>query len=119
MKKEEIEQRLAENKQERKQLKQQLKDLLSLEVGVWYKYYGSLLCFKGNETTSKIIKCYGFCSGWDEAISCGLGSDLNKWTPATDKEVEEALIKEAKKRGFKEGVIFVSTFSGATLYSRK
>ena len=27
-------------------------------------------------------------------------------TPATEKEVEEALIKEAKKRGFKEGVNF-------------
>ena len=31
---------------------------------------------------------------------------------ATRKEVEEALIKEAKKRGFKEGVRFESAFNG-------
>ena len=32
--------------------------------------------------------------------------------PATDKEVEEALIKEAKKRGFKKGVEFIDVFDG-------
>lgn len=48
----------------------------------------------------------------------GIGRDYNQWfdkkcickqyqieRPATDKEVEEALIKEAKKRGFKEGCV--------------
>ena len=41
------------------------------------------------------------------------------YTPATDKEVEEALIKEAKRRGFEnEGVEFVNTFNGTRLYLR-
>jgi hypothetical protein len=36
----------------------------------------------------------------------------NTLIPATDKEVEEALIKEAKNRGFKEGVKFINLDSG-------
>ena len=40
--------------------------------------------------------------------------DYFKYTPATDKEVETVLIKEAKRRGFKEGVSVdgLMTYSG-------
>lgn len=105
MKKEEIEQRLIENKQERKQLKQQLKDLPSLEVGRWYKYNDGVFNYQG-------VKCYIQGYGIDVLgiwlDVCNLGESPQDWIPATDKEVEEALIKEAKKRGFKKGVEFIS-----------
>jgi len=45
---------------------------------------------------------YGF--DWDNDWSSGLTGEYDSGcVKATDKEVEEALIKEAKKRGFKEG----------------
>lgn len=104
MKKEEIEQRLIENKQERKQLKQQLKDLPCLDVGKWYKYpnYENwLLCVVGFKN-GMIVNSYGFnCnSGWMVGWNQNKVTEMNNAVPATDKEVEEALIKEAKKRGF-------------------
>lgn len=76
-----------------------------LEVGKWYKETTSnrMVCIR---EVSSIINGYGFgCEGWvsNEKMKYGLCTD---WTPATDKEVETALIKEAKKRGFKEGVSF-------------
>jgi hypothetical protein len=116
--KEEIEQRLAENKQERKQLKQQLKDLSSLEVGRWYKVFrdeketSSLVVFNGYN-----ILTYGFTHinrSWTESYGCS-SSFRNpdyRYSPATDKEVKEALIKEAKKRGFKEGVKYTNNGGG-------
>lgn len=47
-------------------------------------------------------KTFGIVSnfGWVDNVSCRLLPTDRK---ATDKEVEEALIKEAKKKGFKEG----------------
>ena len=104
--KEEIEQRLIENKQERKQLKQQLKDLSSLEVGRWYwaeclgveNYLILLEDLVGLKAICYITERSGsFIEG---------GSFSSTQRPATDKEVEEALIKEAKKRGFEEGIRF-------------
>lgn len=71
------------------------------EVGKWYKYSDSkihLVCFRDVE---KFIG-FGICNtGW---------CNDNTWTSrdlvlATPKEVEEHLIAEAKKRGFKEGVV--------------
>ena len=113
MNREEIKTQLEINKAERKQLKQQLKDLPVLEVGKWYVYrdkYGqdSIAFYNGNNNET-----YGFnCSGefQDKAywFSSWSGVSENDWIPATDKEVETALIKEAKKRGFKEGVDFES-----------
>jgi hypothetical protein len=61
---------------------------------------------------------YGFmrgkCPSFSDSLDICLIEDTEKVTscaksnlrPATDKEVETALIKEAKKRGFKEGVYF-------------
>tara|TARA_R110000803_G_scaffold203073_1_gene268483 strand:+ start:140 stop:658 length:519 start_codon:yes stop_codon:yes gene_type:complete len=68
-----------------------------LEVGKWYK---SEVCLFNYQKYSKV---YGFFTdgGWTNGgwIWDGTSAKL-----ATDKEVEEALIKEAKKRGFKKGV---------------
>lgn len=94
-------------KQERKQLKKQLKDLPSLEVGKWYKTneLGSpFLIFITKIILDSVAQCmaYGFCHEGEWYDNSRFG--INNLTPATDKEVEEALIKEANKRGFKEGV---------------
>lgn len=79
------------------------------EVGKWYKiqketYHkmDAFQCFQGIGNQS-----YGFNhSGLFTNKYCiGVWVDDDEViTPATDKEVEEALIKEAKKIGFKEGV---------------
>ena len=76
------------------------------EVGKWYK-----------SKKHPIIACYV-----DEHNNYGVSFDVWKdamtlkhfeaWTLATDKVVETALIKEAKKRGFKEGVKFFSAMDG-------
>lgn len=55
---------------------------------------------------------YGFnwSGNWSNTLHAS--ESMDDFRPATDKEVEEALIKEAKKRGFKEGVRFNSAYSG-------
>lgn len=75
-----------------------------LEVGKWYKYSdseGHLFCITKVETDG--VEVYGFNS-WGNWIDEGMYSSKNL-IPATDQEVNDALIKEAKNRGFKEGVI--------------
>jgi len=72
-----------------------------LEVGKWYKHIGgSLVNYQGGRKgygfTGTYVK-YFFNEGWS------FSTDSQNWKPATDKEVEEALIKEAKKTGFKRG----------------
>ena len=83
-----------------------------LEVGKWYiikrieydsKYVPALIYLK-----DKSISNYGFNHAGDWTVSYG---DTGSWdntediyTPATDKEISEALIKEAKKRGLKKGI---------------
>jgi hypothetical protein len=72
----------------------------ALVVGKWYKYHDnyqeSLMVWNNSEDT------YGFWGNeYRDDLSFHISYDK---IPATDKEVEEALIKEAKKRGFKEGV---------------
>lgn len=82
-----------------------------LEVGKWYKNrYGSIVCYQGE---SKGFGCTR--SGrWCYNAVWGFNSDHYNWTQATDKEVEEMLIKEAKKRGFVEGVMFDCVVSNRT-----
>lgn len=68
--------------------------------GTWYKNNLGLFVYKSNEMT------YGFYGNiWrDDIVICysRLGDNTVKATP---KEVESALIKEAERRGFKEGVL--------------
>ena len=90
--------------------KQQLIDLndsrvneildLGLKIDEWY-FNGNgktLFCYNGTNN-----KRYGFNSSgiWSIGIGCAYDSTLKK---ATHQEVEQALIEEAKRRGFKEGV---------------
>ena len=79
-----------------------------LEIGKWYKIDnedGYLLNYSGKVTV------FGFLNG---SYSNGYNFDLYHYDnakPATDKEVEEALIKEAKRRGFFNiGNVFKSCF---------
>lgn len=74
----------------------------NLEIGKWYKYelanalVNILACYSGS------FNGYGFVNNkW-----CLKGiqiTDIKNWKPATYQEVEEALINEAKIRGFKIG----------------
>jgi hypothetical protein len=88
----------------------------ALVVGKWYNGYEDYLLFITKikqEIRYKKIYYYGFASGYvnEDYIA---NTDIEKsLKPATDKEVEEALIKEAKKRGFKEGVMVI----GLSMYS--
>ena len=80
-----------------------------LEVGKWHldgnkddKFLICLTRLEGN-----LYYGYGFDSDgkWVDDDGDFWGNAYNDISrPATDKEVETALIKEAKKRGFKEGI---------------
>ena len=79
----------------------------ALEVGDWVKTVnGAIFCPQKKKVkfnTTNMFYGYGFGplkKVWDENYYANEGL----CTLATDKEVEEALIKEAKRRGFKEGV---------------
>lgn len=74
-----------------------------LEVGKWYceKNYNWLV-FRSDESGNG----YGLNkSKWQDMMVCTENTDTIKWELATNEEVESALIEEAKRRGFKEGVI--------------
>jgi hypothetical protein len=75
----------------------------SLEVGKWY--------WVDNGLANELLICqqrnnpaFGFTSGGDFCDDMGNICVAQPYRLATDKEVEEALIAEAKRRGFKEGV---------------
>jgi len=77
-----------------------------LEVGKWYKLINRndtmILCYQGEGSSS-----YGFSSRgvWSNSLgSAWVNSSDCETTELTDEEVETALIAEAKRRGFKEGV---------------
>ena len=75
---------------------------VELEIGKWYCYrnkntYWIMNYQKGGNN------CYGFNSIKDYGNCYVMNSGTN-WIPATHQEVENALISEAKKRGFKAGV---------------
>ncbi len=81
-----------------------------LEIGKWYKLTHGRGKFFGYITDISNIefRYYGFSylGLWQEN-GCYFINDVNlknQMIPATDKEVEEALIAEAKRRGFKKGV---------------
>jgi len=83
-----------------------------LEVGVWYKDterdYKRLVFITDNSGINN-YKGYGFNNdrAWCDDI-LGFSLDDYQLTKATTEEVETALIKEAKKRGFKEGAACIS-----------
>lgn len=81
------------------------KEDTTLEVGKWYKNTkhgnGFAIIYKGGLSGED---CFGIGNdgAWVERYFLE-NTDVGSYQKATDKEVEEALIKEAKKRGFKEG----------------
>tara|TARA_R110000803_G_scaffold23069_4_gene56849 strand:+ start:3852 stop:4382 length:531 start_codon:yes stop_codon:yes gene_type:complete len=83
-----------------------------LVVGEWYKYpdFENWKLLITDNTKGK-EKGVGFsCSGiWMEDWLTIGGFELDRLIPCLDKEVKQALIKEAKKRGFKGGVCFTPT----------
>ncbi len=81
------------------------KEKPKLEAGKWYKHNEGVICCTGEGAeSSKYFNAYGL-NGSGEWMD---KSDMwykDYWTKkASNKEVEQALIKEAKRRGFKEGV---------------
>ena len=75
----------------------------ALEVGKWYKRNNDNKIWFLTEIKEGCSFGYGFnYSGYWADLSKGYNYSLDLM-PATDKEVDQALIKEAKKKGFKEG----------------
>lgn len=82
-------------------LKEYFPDVFKLESGKWYKKEKAI-CYKGenggnygiNGLGEFIYRCDWF---WEEG-----------WEEATKEEVEKALISEADKRGFVEGIKYTS-----------
>ena len=80
----------------------------SLEVGKWYKF-GDTYLLRIENVNGVYGKLSGFKNGlWHKSDEFRILGGIYEGVPATDKEVEQALIKEAKKRGFREGVGVVS-----------
>ncbi len=90
-----------------------------LEVGRWYKgCENEIVCYCGDNLG------YGFIENGDWYHNSGweFDSKFTEWKLATTEEVEAALIAEAKKRGFKEGVwyrkpTFIEEAKGKMIYS--
>ena len=79
-----------------------------LQVGKWYTYRECLLCYQGREET---LRAYGFIRGeWVGTVNCG--NNPEKWEEAAPEEVEQALLREAKKRGLVEGCLTTSLDDG-------
>ena len=95
--------RLAEKKHAKELLKEFLPDAFEtkLEVGKWYisEYY--LVYYLGNYKCNCIVLESG---NWFENLEHSLSGHLKNYKLATEEEVREALINEAKKRGYKIGV---------------
>lgn len=98
-----------EIKEELKQIRERLERIEKevnkpvFEVGRWYKNgCGAMNNFQSEDKHYGIAN-HGYWvkdNRWFEEESNGT------WSPATPGEVKEALVKEAEKRGFKDGVIF-------------
>jgi len=79
-------------------------DSPTFEVGKWYKDpLNNYMVFVTKNTGNLRGDTFGYGFDTHGCWSNSLGLDGSE-IPATDKEVEEALIKEAKKRGFKNRV---------------
>jgi hypothetical protein len=83
-------------------------------VGNWYKNpaTGQAVFYVVNIIEDRCF-CYGvnYSGEWRDECDFCFASGQNSIL-ATDKEVEQVLIKEAKKRGFKQGIMFKSAHSG-------
>lgn len=78
---------------------------VKLEVGKIYSYFDCVLCFQGIK--NNLIQAYGFYEDKTWMDLCNCGNSPKEWKEYNPKIFEAALINEAKKRGFKEGVYFI------------
>lgn len=101
---------------QKKDCEQETSELKQFEVGKWYSSTGCLFNYQG-------LYSYGCFEGYISAF--GIGAD-NEWRevgrghwglpehnqiiPATQEEVERALIKEAERRGFDGGKVIIPYF---------
>jgi hypothetical protein len=77
----------------------------NVKVRKWYMYNNDYLVLFTNLSDTYNAKGYGFITGvWDEFNDFAAIGGTSKARPATEEEVKQALIAEAKKRGFKYGV---------------
>ncbi len=87
------------------------------EVGKWYKSsYNNGYAIVNAQEKCQDGKCeyYGYGTGYDIQKSWAERIHIYSTAiPATPQEVENALIAEAKKRGFKEGVSIKGIYGGA------
>jgi hypothetical protein len=98
----EIENRLKENKADRKYLKKQLAELPEFEVKNWYKSASGVVAFFNNEKESMFYG-YGISRSGNWFNEDNFEFNMNaKWVLMTETEVFEALKNEAIKREFKE-----------------
>lgn len=86
-----------------------------LEVGKWYLYSGHsrinipLMLITSIGHTNFTFKGFDFKGFWTDSDFYPINEiNTNGYKEATPQEVEEALIKEAKRRGLLHGVRFVS-----------
>ncbi len=83
------------------------------ELNKWYKdknVSGKDIIFFANEIFEDgDVLGYGI-AGDEDWCQCGIWGEADRFegAPVTDKEIEAALIKEAKNRGFKEGIKYIS-----------
>lgn len=90
-----------------------------LEVGKWYWHLDNLLFFVREINGSK---CFGYGLWGDDWFNGEYpihdmndsDSDIRE---ASKEEVEKALIEEAKRRGFKEGVRFIPLYVDGSEYN--
>ena len=100
---------LAEKKHAKELLQQFIPEAFKteLEVGRWYKLKDNpkILalydCFKHHRPYAYLFNANG---DYEYKVEFSLFELPTYWELATEEEVREALIKEAKKRGYKEGV---------------
>ncbi len=108
---EQIEEQFSQFKKEIKELKRSEErkykpyvDKSQLEVGKWYIHKIDNWIIFITELDGAGYRFYGKkISRW---VNKDFFFNISDFKPATDKEVEDALIKEAKRRGFKKGVRF-------------
>ena len=94
---------LAEKKHAKELLQKFIPDAFEakLEVGKWYISEHYLVYYLGNYKCN----CIELSNGkWFENMYHSLSDHLKSYRLATEVEVKEALINEAKKRGYRKGV---------------
>ena len=112
---EQIEEQFSQLKKEIEEFKHMSKpkvDESQLEVGKWYKLTkdycvlkkGEVYPFKKYQGSCKIYANVNHDIFSNKPNGSYLGPRSSTLIPATDKEVKDVLVKEAKKRGFKKSV---------------